>query len=838
MTDFCRKKQIMTRLLLILSFGILTTQIFAQNTSTGSSLTIQDDAPTYKPTASAVALKGVVRTSDGKPAAFVNVQLKETKQGTMTNEVGEYFFYNIPEGRYNVVVSYVGLKTIQAEIEIKKGEVATYDFVLIENKNELEEIIIKASYTINERVSSVGKMNIKPIDLPQAVTIIGKDVLERQQVLRISDVLQNTNGVYLMGTTGGFQEEIAARGFSFGSANTFKNGIRFNNTVMPEMSSIDKLEFLKGGSAILYGNVAAGGIMNIVTKKPKFEQGGEISFRAGSYDFYKPSVDVYGSLNKKQTAAFRINTTYEKANSFRDVVKSERFYINPSFLFKLSPRTELLIETDYLTDNRTPDYGSGAINYAVADVPRNTFPGVEWGYNDVSQATATATLTHHFTNNWQLRTVAGYQNYKNDLFATARPNANSNFVQANGTWIRGLQKTKTEEDYCLLQADLTGKFSTGSVEHNLLFGADADRYKTQSYTFVTTAFNNALSNASIRNKNIYDTINIFNPTGTSFTKRNDIPYLAPNLVTTSPVQRVGVYVQDLISISSQIKLLTGIRYSIQENQQATVDTLARNTRGFVKAYTSNAFSPRVGLVYQPTKTISVFASYTNNFSPNSGVDTLNNPLKPSIVDQYELGTKTDLFNKLLSVNVTGYIIKNSDFALAVLNPPASVPAARELVGEVTSKGVELDIATKPIHGFSFIAGYSYNDTRYTKSNGANSSVKSGDRLRYNPSHTANGSLYYVFSGNKLKGFSVGAGAFYVGNRVAGRNTTATNPTYKLMPLPDYTLIDLSAGYVSDKYSVRFKLSNAFNKLSYNVHDDNSVNPVAPRQFAATFAYKL
>ncbi len=829
----------MNRLLLILCLGTFSVPISAQNSSINSAITFQPGIPANTPSGNAVALKGVVRTSDGKPAAFVNVQLKETKQGTMTNDFGEYYFYNVSEGKYTIVVSFVGLKTIQSEIEIKKGEVATYDFVLIENKNELEEIIVKASHTINERSSSIGKMNIKPMDLPQAIAIIGKDVLERQQVLHISDALQNVNGVYLMGTTGGFQEEIAARGFSFNSSNTFKNGIRYNNAVMPEMSSVEKLEFLKGGSAILFGNVAAGGVMNIVTKKPRFEHGGEISFRTGSYDFYKPTVDIYGSLNKKQTVAFRINTTYEKAGSFRDVVKSERFYINPSFLIKLSSRTDLLIETDYLTDNRTPDYGTGAINYTVADVPRNTFLGVNWSYNNVSQVTANATITHHFGNNWQLRTVAGYQNYKNDLFAAARPNSNSYFIQPNGTWIRGLQKSKTAENYYLLQTDLTGKFSTGSVEHSILFGADADKYKTGSYTFNTTSYNNGLSNASIRNKNIYDTINVFDPNGTSFTKRYDIPYLAPNLLTTSPIQRTGVYIQDLISITSKIKMLAGVRYSIQQNQQATVDTLAKGTRGYVKAYKSEAFSPRLGLVYQPTKTVSIFTSYTNNFSPNTGVDTSNNPLKPSIVDQYELGTKTDLFDKVLSVNVTGYIIVNSDFSLAVINPPGSVPAARELVGEVTSKGVEVDIATKSIHGFSFIAGYSYNDTRYTKSNNANSSVKEGDKLRYNPAHTANASFYYVFSNdNPLKGFSLGAGAFYVGDRVAGRNATAANPTYKLMPLPDYTLIDLSAGYNSDKYSVRFKLSNVFNKLSYNVHDDNSVNPIAPRQFAATFAYKL
>ena len=148
-------------------------------------------------------------------------------------------------------------------------------------------------------------------------------------------------------------------------------------------------------------------------------------------------------------------------------------------------------------------------------------------------------------------------------------------------------------------------------------------------------------------------------------------------------------------------------------------------------------------------------------------------------------------------------------------------------------------ATKSIHGLFFIGGYSYNDTRYTKSNKHNSSVKEGDRLRYNPSHTANASVHYVFPATTLlRGFNVGAGAFYVGDRVAGRNSTATNPTYKLMPVPDYTLFDVFAGYSAGKYSVRFKLSNVLNTLSYNVHDDNSVNPIAPRQFAATVAYKL
>lgn len=787
----------------------------------------------------AAELRGTVKTSDGKPAAMVSVVLKELKKGFVTDERGGYYFKGISAGRYTLVVSYVGLETVESQIEVQQKGVSIADFTLQESRNELEEIVIAAGYTANERTLLSGKSAIRLMDLPQAVTIINKEALERQQVLHISDALQQVNGVYLMGNTGGFQEEIAARGFSFSSANTFKNGVRFNNGIMPEMSSIEKLEFLKGGSAILFGNVAPGGIMNIITKKPRFEQGGELSFRTGSFGFYKPMLDIYSGLGKKQQVALRVNSTYEKANSFRDVVSSERYYINPSLLVRLSPKTEFLLQGDYLSDNRTPDYGIGAINYTIPDVPRSVFIGTSWAYNKVKQSTVNATMTHQFNARWQLTTVAGFQHYAGNLFAAARPNTNSNFIQATGTWIRGLQKSATEENYYLLQADLNGKFKTGNTEHTLLAGADADQYHTEARTFITTAYNNGLSNTSIRNKNIYDTINLFDPYGTMFTTRNDIPYLAPNLLTSSPVQRAGLYIQDLISVSGRFKMLAGIRYSVQQNRRATVDTLAKGTQGFIKAYTTDAFSPRLGLVYQPAKSVSVFVSYTNNFSPNTGVDTLNNPLKPSIIDQAEFGVKSDIFNKALTINLTTYLIRNSDFALSVVNPPAAVPAARELVGEVTSKGVELDISTRSVKGFVLLAGYSYNDTRYTKSNGHNSSVRAGDRLKYNPSHTANASLHYSFSSvSRLHGFSIGIGSFYTGNRLAGRNTTNSNPGYKLMAIPDYVLMDFFAGYAAGKYALRLKLSNLTNTLSYNVHDDNSVNPIAPRQLSASVSYKL
>lgn len=764
-------------------------------------------------------IKGTITTSDGKPAEFVNVGLKGTGIGTTANAKGEYELKNLAPGLYTIVVSFIGLETKTREVELKAGETIVVDFVLVENNQQLQEVVVTVFKSVNEKIITIGKMGIKPMDNPQSTVVIEKEVLEKQQTLRMSDVLKNTNGVYQMGSTGGYQEEIAGRGFTFGSSNTFKNGVRFNNTVMPEMSSIERLEIMKGSTAILFGNVAAGGIINLITKKPQFTKGGEVSMRMGSYGFYKPSFDVYGAINNSKTAAYRINTTYEKSRSFRNNVESERFYINPSFLIKAGKKTDIILEGDYLNDKRTADFGVGAINYKLIDVPVSRFLGVSWGYYKSEQKSSTITTTHKFNDKWQLKNVTSYQNFSNDLFASQRPNGNSQFIKENGDWIRGLQRTKVQEEYYITQFDLTGKFSTGKLKHTFLFGADADKYDTK-----TTAYN-AVSK--------YDTINVFD--ANKFTEHNEIPSLSEKTLTSVPIKRAGIYVQDLVSISPKLKVLAGMRFSYIETF-SNVFTYATNSNLETKQF-DKAFSPRLGIVYQPRKTTSLFASYSNSFTPNTGVDVNGKSLAPSVFEQYEAGIKNDLFKGLISANLTAYQIVNSNMAQMSLSNGNTNTNIKELAGEVTSKGLELDIMTKSWNGFSFIGGYSYNETRYTKSN----TYIVGSKLKYNPNHTANASLYYSFNNLKaLRGFNAGLNVLYFGDRAAGRSTRVTvpNDTYKLMPIPAFTQVDANIGYVRNSVSVRLKVSNIFNVVSYHVHDDNSVNPIAPRMVAATVAFKL
>jgi iron complex outermembrane recepter protein len=775
------------------------------------------------------SIKGTVRTSDGKPAPFVNITLKESKQTIMADGNGSFKISTDKACTCSIIVSYVGLKTQEKKVTIQHGETVEVNFLLEENAAQLDEVIVTAHKNLNDKAVAVGKIDIDPMDLPQSTTVIGKNVLERQQTLRLSEVLMNTNGVYVMSTTGGSQEEIAGRGYAYNSSNTFKNGARFNNGTMPEVSALEKVEVLKGSAAILFGNVAAGGVINLVTKKPSYDKGSEVSSRTGSHGLYKPSIDFYGPINK--SIAYRINGTYEKANSFRDEVKSERFYINPSLLIKAGKQTDILLEGDYLNDNRTLDYGTAAINYVIANIPRSRFLGAAWSYYKTNQTTATATITHHLNPSWQLRSVTSYQSFNNNLFGTTRPNS-GNLIPLSGTWARGLQRTKNEEAYYLTQLDLTGKFETGKIKHQFLAGADADRYETN-------AIAHTYANPLIANRNVYDTINIFNLT--KYTQRADIPETTPVTLAYTPITRVGIYAQDLISISKKLKLLAGVRYTYQETSGGHVDSLQKNRRIETLSTFDKTFTPRFGLVYQPLSSVSLFTSYANSFTLNTGTDIYLKPLAPSYINQYEAGVKTELFNKAVSANVTAYHIVNSNLAQTSLTDANGQPnnnaSIKELAGEVTSKGVEVDIMSKAIYGFSLIGGYSYNDTRYTKSN----TYIVGSKLRYNPQHTANASAYYTFDKEgKLKGMSGGLIAYYVGERVGGRSTRVqvNNDAYKLMIIPAYTLFDASVSYTFGRVSLRAKVSNILNKLSYNVHDDNSVNPIAPRMISASIAYKF
>lgn len=780
------------------------------------------------------SISGSVKTSDGNPASFVNVSLKEVRKGATTAEDGTFQLKGINPGTYTMQVTFVGLQTQEKSVTVNAGQQTNTDFALAESAAQLSEVEV----TGNNQTVTLGKAAIAPLDLPQMSGVVSSVVIANQQASRLGDVLKNVSGVSLTQQRGGVAETFSARGYSIGIAGAggsiFKNGVISNTMGFPEASTLESVEVLKGSSALLYGNVSGGLIINMVTKKPKFERGGEVSMRVGSFGLLKPIVDVYGPLAKN--LAFRVVGTYETANSYRDVVKTNRLYVNPSLLYKLGQKTTVLLQGDYLKSDLTPDNGIGSLNLnqdaIIPDVPRSRFINTPWAYNNVNQISGSLNIDHAFNNNWKLTAIASAQETKVTAYGAGVPNNN---VSATGDWTRTLSRTMTSENNATGQVNLNGRFNTGAIGHQLLVGGDVVGIVTKS-TAYTVNYGTG--------KTAYDKINILNPS--LYEARTDIPDATATTRTTSPSTRLGFYVQDLISLTDKFKLLAGIRWSQQRTVQTTIlNQLTQiETRGTAETKTDAAFSPKVALMYQPTRNTSFFGSYSNNFTINTGVDIYGQILKPSIVDQFEAGVKNELFNGRITANVGVYHIVNSNFAqMAPLKADGTANAdanVKEFTGQTTSDGLEIDLTGNLSRNFYFITGYGYNNMRYTRTSLVKGSPIEGERLTNNPAHTANATVFYTFDLPQLKGLKLGASAFYTGNRFGGNNNTyGQTPEFsRLIPLTGFTTFDLSAGYSFRKISLLAKVSNITNTLNYLIHDRYSIMPIPPRQFTTTLSYRF
>ncbi|UFH35400.1 TonB-dependent siderophore receptor [Flavobacterium acetivorans] len=772
-------------------------------------------------------IEGKILSADGYPLPGIAIKLGKEAKTTQTDRNGEFNFTNFPTGSHTITLEGSGMKKQSKEIKVLANQTNFVEFRLIEDITTLKELVIQIKQTPNKKRETVlSGLDIKPIDLPQSIQIVGHHVIEQQQAIRLSDVIKNVNGVYVGSARGGSQESFWSRGYDMSTNNMFKNGFRFNNGSIPEVSSLERIEVLKGSAALLFGNVAPGGILNMVTKKPSFKKGGELSMQMGSNAFYKPSVDIYGPLNN--SIAYRFTGSYENSESFRDVVKKERYYINPSVLFKASDKTEIVLQGDYLHDNWTPDFGTAIIGKEIIDLPRNTYLGATWSNGQTRQASVSGLVKHEFNDNWKLNFNSSFQNYNRTSKGTERIQPKN-----NGDWERPLGQNKNLEQIIGEQISLQGNFVTGKIKHQLFTGIDFENSFAQAYTFT-------FDPKTYGSGNIFDFDN--------FDQGGAIPEGTNTKIVKTDTNRFGIYAQDLISLTDKFKVLAGLRWSWQEAQADTHD-LTKSPVEIKKEQNriDQAFTPKLGLVFQPTKDMSLFASYSNSFTPNTGTTVDLKVIKPSIIDQYEMGIKKDFWRGILSTNITLYQIENSNLAQTAEfkadGSPNTDTSIKVLSGSTKSKGVELDITARPTEGLSIMAGYSYNDMRYTKTSGLEGSFIVGDRLARTPANTANLSFFYTLPSGLLKGISFGANSNYIGKRVGGWNNQykATEPNGifdREIPLEAYTTIDVSAGYEWGKFSILCKLSNLTNELNYTVHENYSVNPIAPRQVMTSLKYKF
>ncbi|MEH2088170.1 TonB-dependent receptor [Nostoc sp.] len=627
-------------------------------------------------------------------------------------------------------------------------------------------------------------------DIPQSIQVVPRQVLEDQQAIRASEALRNVSGVQRGNTSGGASEVFNIRGFQQFGGN-FRDGFR-DNFPLVETANLERIEVLKGPASVLYGNLDPGGVVNYVTKQPLSEPFYSVGLQAGSFGLVRPTFDLSGPLNSERTLLYRLNAAYERGGNFRDFNQEvERFFISPVITWNISDRTDITFEFEYVNDQRPFDRGLVAFGTGVANIPFDRVLGEPDDFSESTELRAGYRFEHRFNDNWRIR----------NRFRFSSVDSISSFAQSGslneetGELSRTFFGTEFEQKNYELQTDLLGKFATGSVEHTLLFGVDLS-WRTEDF-FVPSAPTSS--------------INIFNPVygNVSRPSRGQFP---DSFSFRTETNSLGFFLQDQITLSENLKLLIGGRFDIV-NQTSESSELQ-----------DDAFTPRIGIVYQPLPPISLYASFSRSFQPNSGTRVDGSLLEPVRGTQYEVGVRGEFLNGRLTTNLAAYEITKSN--IGVTDPDNLdffIP-----VGEQRSLGIELDVTGEILPGWNIIASYAYTDARVTKDD----NLQPGNLLDGVPFNSASLWSTYEIQTGDLRGLGFGLGLFYVGERQGDLNNS--------FQVPSYVRTDASMFYRRDNWRVGINVNNLFNVdyIEGTGQRRNNIDPGAPLTVRGTLSVEF
>lgn len=688
------------------------------------------------------------------------------------------------------------------------------------NDASLPEVTVQGDKDLGySPIFSTGatKSNAPLRDVPQTVNVISQQLIHDQAAKSMQDVLRNVPGVG-MSNGDGQRDQVTIRGFS-AISDQFIDGVRDDSLYFRDLSNIERIEVLKGPAAVLYGRGSSGGLINRVSKKPQAGNFGEVTVNVGSNDFKRTSFDVNTGLNDK--LALRVTGAYEDSGSYRDQGFIERSSIAPALSIKFNDDTKLLLQGELAKDKRITDFGIPSLNGRPVDVPSSTYYGSGNARRDDTTATevysGTVVLDHRFNDVLSVRNATRYYNYDLNRNNTLPGGTVDTVTQTVG---RNRGEIKRQEDGYFNQTDFTFKNALGGFKQEWLLGLELAQQN---------------KDAQFASQSNIDRVNIFNPGGKIAPPISDAVRNSDASIPSHNVVKVlGVYAQDQISLLPELKALLGIRY----------DTFTQNTEFARKlealARTDKVWSPRAGLVWQPSETASYYVSYSKSFQPSAesfGLAANNADNKPEVTENREIGSKLDFLDGAFSVTASLFNLVRSD----VKTSDPSKPGVLISVGEQRTNGLELTANGRLSQDWDVSAGYAYLDGLFTKTNNtvlapqvavpapAAKIYLEGKRPSLTPKHSA-----FVWASKKLgRGFSVGGGLNYSDERFASPSNAVV--------LPGYLIADLALYYRSKQFDVAINLKNIANKkyiVSGHGGNDNLMNPGAPREIELGISYKF
>ena len=636
---------------------------------------------------------------------------------------------------------------------------------------------------------STGTRTPTPIiDVPQAMTVITSDQLEDQGITTLNEALRFVPGVS-MESGEGHRDAVFIRGQST-TADFYLDGVRDDAQYYRSLYDIERVEVLKGPNAMIFGRGGGGGVINRVSKvADPMDMFVGLAAQVDTFGAFSLAADINQPLG--DGVAGRLNTTYEEFDSNRNFYEGRFFGVAPTVSAWLGDATRLNLSYSYADDERLTDRGLPSLNGGPLTGYYDTLFG-DPDYNNFTSQThlARARLEHEFSDSWSANAALQLGDYS--LFY-------QNIVPSSGTTATTARlsgyESGTDRQNLIAQANLVGTFDTGAVGHTLLFGVEAGDQSSES----------------VRRQVLFDDGMGGTTTSATVTLADiiDVPSfsLVPQRASMSDLSTLSVYAQEQIDFGI-VQLVAGIRYDRFDLD--TVDLVG----GFAGSRVDEGWSPRFGIIVKPQEELSIYASYSESFLPQSGdqfslIDPLAETLDPEGFTNYEIGLKWAPRADVLFSAAAFRLDRDNSRAPDPLNPGFTI-----LAGETRVEGIELNLAGELVENLQVNLSYTYLDGEVRKTT---SSAVAGTRLAQLPEHQIG--AWGRYDVTEQLGF--GLGVVHQSEQFASLSNNVV--------LPAYTRVDAAVYFeVNEDFSLQLNVENLLDEEYYPAgHGDNNIQPGLP-----------
>jgi iron complex outermembrane receptor protein len=784
-------------------------------------------------------IKGKVTTADNRPAPYVTVTMKGTNKSSITDEDGVFTFFNVGAGVYELEVSLVGYNTVTKEIKVGNNDVNT-DIQLTTSNKQLQEVIVVGGRNKFTKKTSdyVSKMPLKSMENPQAYTTITKALMDDQLIFSVDEGMKNATGISKMwqatGRGGDGGTYYNSRGFVLQSK--LRNGVAGNVSNQVDAANLERIEAIKGPSATLFGSTLTsyGGLINRITKKPYDRFGGEISYAGGSYNFNRFSADINTPLDSARNVLLRVNAAYNYEGSFQDNGFSRNIVLAPSLSYKVTDKLSFTFDAEFYSGRNTAaPLWSFVYGTPIAKLGANRADQLNVDYkrsyltNDLYQTSNIANffgqMNYKFSDKWRSQTNFSVTNSSSngpstfiyllpDSAVTGNPAAvGHHYISRND-----FRSDNSSDQVIELQQNFVGETRIGSMKNRLVAGVDYFRQHTDQ-VFSALAFDTVSAMGSIPNYNKFNRVNL----DAKYASKGPDYSFPTNFISNT----YSAYAFDVLNLRDNLLVTAGLRLDHFVNEGTFDKTTGQITPG--TAYNQTTLSPKFGVIYQPIKDrISIFGNYQNGFTNKNGVDYALKTFKPERANQLEGGVKLDMLGGKLSSTVSYYYIEVKDIVRSY--PIPNNPFAQIQDGTQLSKGVEVEVTTNPVSGLNIVAGFAYNDSKYTK---ADASVEGRRPETAGAPYNANLWVNYRLPAGTIHGLGLGFGGNY-----ASDNMVINRLNVGQFTLPAYTVLGATIFYDQPKYKFVLKMDNLADKHYWIGY--NTVNPQKLRSITANVTFRF